>query len=175
LHCASEKGRFEILKYLIETCHVNQDAKANNAATALHFACSYGHLEIVKYLIETCRADTDTEDNNGSTALYFARVNGHLDIVQYIAVNALKKWWNDAAGWNDAAENVSSEMDAQQEEEIDVREAEIQKQDEVIHQLSQQVARLEKSRELQQRLLEQSDEIHDLKARLALLENRPSQ
>jgi ankyrin repeat protein len=146
---------------LIETCHADTEAKANNGWTALLFACHYGQLEIVKYLIETCQVDTDTKSNAGTTAWQVALLNRHLIIIKYLAVNASNKLLNYTS------DRDSAEIDTKEEEEFDPREAEIRKQDEVIQ------ARLEKSRELEQRLREQSEEINVLKLRLARLENEP--
>ena len=87
LHIASWNGNLEIVKYLIETCHVDKEAKNNNGRTALHCASANGHLEIVKYLIEKCRVDKEAKNNYGSTSLHCASANGHLEIVKYLVEN----------------------------------------------------------------------------------------
>ena len=38
LHYASDKGHLEIVQYLIETCHVDMEAKDNDGETALDLA-----------------------------------------------------------------------------------------------------------------------------------------
>ncbi len=84
LHFASWKGHLEIVKYLIDTCHVDTEAKNNLGSTALHYASRNGHLEIVKYLIETCQVDREAKINEGWTALHCATYEGHLEIVKYL-------------------------------------------------------------------------------------------
>ncbi len=42
LHLASGKGHLEIVKYLIETCHVDKEAKDNRGSTALHVTSYQG-------------------------------------------------------------------------------------------------------------------------------------
>ena len=86
---ASFFGRLEVVKYLIETCHVDTGAKAYDGQTALHNASGNGSLGIVIYLIETCFVDKDVKDNDGHTALHCASDNGHLEIVKYLIETCL--------------------------------------------------------------------------------------
>ena len=72
LHIASTVGCLDIVKYLIESCHVEKEAKNNDGHTALHIASTVGRLDIVKYLIETCHVDTEATSNNGRTAFDMA-------------------------------------------------------------------------------------------------------
>ncbi len=84
LHIASNNGQLEIVKYLIETCHVDKEAKDDTGWTALHFASRNGNLEIVKYLIEACNVNKEAKNNSGCTALHLASFFGHLVIVKYL-------------------------------------------------------------------------------------------
>ena len=86
---ASFFGRLEVVKYLIETCHVDTGARAYDGQTALHCATGNGSLGIVIYLIETCFVDKDVKDNDGHTALHCASDNGHLEIVKYLIETCL--------------------------------------------------------------------------------------
>ena len=83
LHCAIGNGHLETAKYLIETCHVDKDAKDWAGLTALHIASEYGHLETVKHLIEKCNVNKEAITDIGWTALHCASC-GHLEIVQYL-------------------------------------------------------------------------------------------
>jgi ankyrin repeat protein len=93
LHFSTYYGHLDIVKYLIETCNVDKEAKTdegyssstgNDGYTALHLASSIGNLVIVKYLIETHQVDIEAATNGGSTALHLASSNGNLMVVKYL-------------------------------------------------------------------------------------------
>ena len=89
LHLATFHGHMEIVKYLIEKCHVDKEAKSNCGSTALHCASGYDRLEIVKYLIETCRVDKEAKSDSGWTALHCASGYGRLEVVRYLTETCL--------------------------------------------------------------------------------------
>ena len=84
LHIASWNGNLEIVKYLIETCHVDKEAKNNNGRTALHCASANGHLEIVKYLVENGHIDKDAKDIDGRSAHDLAMIWEKSVVAQYL-------------------------------------------------------------------------------------------
>ena len=93
LHFSTYYGHLDIVKYLIETCNVDKEAKTdegytsskgNDGYTALHIASSIGNLVIVEYLIETHHVDIEAATNGGSTALHLASSNGNLMVVKYL-------------------------------------------------------------------------------------------
>ena len=61
LIAASEEGHLEVVKYLVEQCHANVEAKDNDGYTPLIRASENGHLEVVKYLVEQCHAKITKE------------------------------------------------------------------------------------------------------------------
>ena len=84
LHTAAEFGHLDIVKYLIEECHCDLEAKDRYRNTPLHQAVRFGHLNIVKYLIEDCHCDPKEKNNNGWTPLFTASQEGHLEVVKYL-------------------------------------------------------------------------------------------
>jgi ankyrin repeat protein len=96
LHHASFDGHLEIVKYLIEKCHVDKKVKGNNGWTALHYASEQGHLEIVKYLVEVCHVDTQVDGNNGESARDIAIANNKIEVALYL-LNF--KGWFDSIIW----------------------------------------------------------------------------
>ena len=81
----SKEGHLDIVKYLVEECHANIEAKDNDGCTPLHRASDYEHLDIVKYLVEECHCNVEAKDNDGCTPLHRASDYEHLDIVKYLA------------------------------------------------------------------------------------------
>ena len=47
---ASRNGHLEVVKYLVEKCHANVEAKDNDGCTPLRFALRHDHLGVVEYL-----------------------------------------------------------------------------------------------------------------------------
>ena len=71
LHFACSNGHLDLVKYLIEKCHCNPEAKDYVGWTPLYFASKEGHLDIVKYLIEECHCDPKVKDSKNETPLYY--------------------------------------------------------------------------------------------------------
>ena len=61
LHFACSNGHLDLVKYLIEKCHCNPEAKDYVGWTPLYFASKEGHLDIVQYLVEECHVTITKE------------------------------------------------------------------------------------------------------------------
>jgi ankyrin repeat protein len=57
LHLAAQCGNLDLVKWLVEVCHLNILARNEKRATALDFAGAAGHEEVVTYLTEQLRVD----------------------------------------------------------------------------------------------------------------------
>ena len=81
IYC-SEKGHFDIVKFLVEKgANINHQDK--NGYTSLICASNYGCLDIVKFLLE--KSDNiNHQTNTGSTALMYASRCGYLNIVKFL-------------------------------------------------------------------------------------------
>ena len=62
LYVASQNGRLDVVKYLVEQCQANVEAKNNNLSTPLQLASTYGHLPIVQYLVKHCNANVESKN-----------------------------------------------------------------------------------------------------------------
>ena len=82
LHVAANKGRLDIVKYLITSQHCDPACKGKH--TPLHSACFGGRIEVVKYLIDKHGVDPSCEDDNGTTPLHFAKTK---KVAQYLVEN----------------------------------------------------------------------------------------
>ena len=79
---AAGKGRFDVVKYLIN--HGADVSKTNyREQTALHYAGKYGHLEVVELLLSK-GAGIDVEDELCCTSLMVAAVRGRSDITLHL-------------------------------------------------------------------------------------------
>ena len=67
LHIASQNGHLEIVKLLIASGGLVNDAN-RDGETPLHLATSTGNLEVIKVLIASS-ADLDCKDETGKTPL----------------------------------------------------------------------------------------------------------
>ena len=84
LHSACRNGYIDIVRYVIEECHVDREWKDDDGTTALHVACQYGHLDVVQYLIEACHVNTKVTCKRGWTALQYATESGHTEVQRYL-------------------------------------------------------------------------------------------
>ena len=82
LHFAATSDHLDVVKYLIEECHCNVEAKDNKGKTPLYIALDRGCLDIVKYFIEKLHYNPETYE--GTTPLRIAYCNGNLDVVIYL-------------------------------------------------------------------------------------------
>lgn len=91
LYEACQRGRFNIVKYLIEVRKLSPHLKINDGFifTGLIFkaAAESGNLELVKYLLEVHHVDIESQGPSSgkpSTALSKAAAKGHESIVEYL-------------------------------------------------------------------------------------------
>ena len=86
LHYASEEGRIELVKFLVEKGGI---INAMNMwdKTPLHSACAKGHVEIVKYLVDHGARIEATSNKKGFTPLHLASQFNHRCIVEYLLEN----------------------------------------------------------------------------------------
>nr|XP_023025928.1 uncharacterized protein LOC111513938 [Leptinotarsa decemlineata] len=85
LHLATEKGRFDIVEYLI-TQGALVNARNYEGENALHSAFSSSNhvdLHLVKFLIDH-GCDAEAKDNRGCTLLHRAAKRGALEITRYL-------------------------------------------------------------------------------------------
>jgi len=87
LHMAARSGSLESIRYLIDKCSADINAKEKNGFTALMLAVNGGHIEIVKELLKEDGVALNTKEKDGWTALMLAAYYGHTDIV----IELLKK------------------------------------------------------------------------------------
>jgi hypothetical protein len=74
-------GALKIVKFLVETVHLEIDAIADRRLTPLHLACQNGHRKTIAYLIEK-RASATLRNAEMHNCLEIAIVNQHEDIVK---------------------------------------------------------------------------------------------
>ena len=72
----------DIVKYIIEACRADIEAKTKGGNTALLVACQYGRLEIVQYLIKTCNANAKVQNNKGQTFHDMALKNKWSSVIE---------------------------------------------------------------------------------------------
>ncbi|CAF1141121.1 unnamed protein product [Adineta steineri] len=81
LHLAAAKGALKIVKFLVETVHLEVDTIADRRLTPLHLACQNGHRKTIAYLIQK-RASATLRNAELHNCLDIAIVNQHEDIVK---------------------------------------------------------------------------------------------
>lgn len=85
------KGKFNIVKYLIEEKKLNPNLKVDHGlwftGPIFKAAAESGNLELVKYLLEVHHVDIESQGltpGTCDTALSRAAENGHVDVVEYL-------------------------------------------------------------------------------------------
>jgi len=88
----------ELLKYLINTCHLesNQIAYETHAIfitgrAPIHLAARYNHLDILKYLVEELHIPVNTPDGYGNPPLYHAEKYSNKTIIEYLKSKGAKQ------------------------------------------------------------------------------------
>jgi len=78
LKLAIYAGHLDIVKYLVEECHVDVHEKSGKA---IYFAGESGNLKIAKYLVEECQVNIHADEE---VALCSAAHEEHFDVVKYL-------------------------------------------------------------------------------------------
>ena len=107
LMCAAGKGRFDVVKYLIDH---GADVSKNTAwkkRTALHTASESGYLKVVEALLSK-GAEINVEDEDRCTPLMLAAERGHIDMLLYLidhGADVSKKGWKKQTALHYASES----------------------------------------------------------------------
>jgi ankyrin repeat protein len=117
-HACIRNSSLEMIRYLIEKCHLNAQVPNNQGWTALQWACIHGNLATVRYLVDYGGSNAQGTTDDGSTALHYTCGNdvkgSHVEVARYLVkssrvhVNA-----TDHKGWTPllkAARGHSLEM-----------------------------------------------------------------
>lgn len=117
LQIACDKGKYDVVKKMIEEGGYDINDQDNAGNTALHEAALQGHIEIVELLIEN-GADVNIKSIEmfGDTPLIDASANGHLDVVKYLLKNGADPTIRNAKGLT-AFESVDDESEFDDEED----------------------------------------------------------
>ena len=84
-HLASQFSyNLSLVKYYLETLHVDKEMKGIKGDTPLHYACFSGRLFIVKYLIETQHVDIHIKNQDNQTPLNVAISQNQTDVIAYL-------------------------------------------------------------------------------------------
>jgi ankyrin repeat protein len=89
LHLASKFGHLHIVRYLVEECHVDVDAKPRYDS-AVRLAFDNKQLEVARYLATECHANIEETDKDGTgryynqTHLFRAVKKGDLESIQFL-------------------------------------------------------------------------------------------
>ncbi|XP_041370021.1 E3 ubiquitin-protein ligase MIB2-like [Gigantopelta aegis] len=84
LHVAANKGKLEIVKFLVEK-EFDKDAKDASGDTPLLEALSGKHVDVARFLIEA-GTDLDISNDNGQTAMHYAVRAGNPAVVRDLIV-----------------------------------------------------------------------------------------
>lgn len=90
LRTATQVGRLELVKYLVEQCGADILAAIKSRTyydNALHVAASYNQLDVLRYYVQTRHIDVNSQQSNLETALFYAARDGFLDMVKFIVTN----------------------------------------------------------------------------------------
>ena len=117
LQIACDKGKYDVVKNMIEEGGYDINDQDNAGNTALHEAALQGHIDIVELLIEN-GADVNIKSIEmfGDTPLIDASANGHLDVVKYLLKNGADPTIRNAKGLT-AFESVDDESEFDDEED----------------------------------------------------------
>jgi hypothetical protein len=84
LLAATTCQELEAVKYLVETCHANVEARDKEQFTPFILARSFGFLEIAQYLVLTGKANVEAKNDGGATPLHCATIEGHISIIKFL-------------------------------------------------------------------------------------------
>ncbi|XP_021375484.1 espin-like isoform X2 [Mizuhopecten yessoensis] len=97
LHAATQLGRMDCVKWLIEDQKHNPNDRDFDGATPLHFAASRGHYKVIDWLMKEGGAKV-TLDNLGGSPLHNAAELGQLKCVQTLLANGCSADITDNSG-----------------------------------------------------------------------------
>ncbi|GMF48518.1 unnamed protein product [Phytophthora fragariaefolia] len=80
-----EHGYLEVVRFLVEECNADINAKNDGGLTALMMAIGEGRLDVARYLVKECGSDANAKANGDFTALVYAVFSGRLDVVRFLA------------------------------------------------------------------------------------------
>ena len=89
LHDAARRNLVEWARFLIDTLHVDPNAKGRQGMTPLQFAARSGKVEMVTYLLTLSTIDPTIQDDRGQTPLDAATANQKEDIIRLLETHAL--------------------------------------------------------------------------------------
>lgn len=91
LYGASQNGRTDVVKALLENAKADVDASLPNGTTVLIAASGGGRTEIVKMLLDVGGIDVEKKTEDGLTALAVAKKYQNADIIALLKPNTSKK------------------------------------------------------------------------------------
>ena len=84
LMVASGAGKLEIVKYLVEKCHMDPNDKNPAGLNCLHLACKDGALSIVKYFLENNLCNKEEESDEGQPPITIAVSFNNFLVLEYL-------------------------------------------------------------------------------------------
>jgi len=84
LHIACERGRRDIVEYLLTLPQIQVNQKDSDGITPFHLGCEHGREEIVKILLEDKRVDVNPLESERWTPLYVACMQKSEEIVKIL-------------------------------------------------------------------------------------------
>ncbi|CCF60220.1 hypothetical protein KAFR_0J01540 [Kazachstania africana CBS 2517] len=122
LHTACNKGKYDIVKQILEDDEIDIHDRDNAGNTPLHEAALGGHLDIVKLLLQyNAEINCISFESDRDTPLTDAANNGHVDVIKYLLRHGADPTHVNTAGLT-AYELLEQHNDLD-EEEIDQVEA----------------------------------------------------
>ena len=86
--CAAAGGRFEVVRFLVESGANKDQALKTDGATPLLIAAVFGQFQVVRFLVES-GANKDQGRTDGTTPLDIAIRNHHHAVVQLLVESVL--------------------------------------------------------------------------------------
>ena len=88
LHCITDIGNLDLLKYYIEVYQCNPCCCDKSGITLLHIAAEQGYVDIVKYLMLEKECDPTKKDAKGNTPLHYVALNnGSVSVAKCLMSN----------------------------------------------------------------------------------------
>ena len=84
IHSCAKRELLEIMKYLLQDCHLDSQCRDVSGLTPLHWAARLGHLNVVEFLVNECGASPLCEDYNNCNVLQTAVEYRQLQIVKFL-------------------------------------------------------------------------------------------